>query len=182
MRARRATAHSENRNQVMPYGIRLHVSTCFNCRESRTGEVRGVCVTRKVLCESWVAESRDDAIVRALSTSHGRSGGRSHEEISDAVRGLVTKDQFVGGHLASDRGETRGNQNVGDAKGTEPPSRSAGRAANPCAPEHSHSSAAVLLRRLEHGEVVFWGGCDPSIWKCLPGPACLLGLDWLRIA
>lgn len=32
----------------------------------------------------------------------------------------------------------------------------------------SHSLAAVLLGRLEHGEVVFWDGCDPSIWKSLP--------------
>lgn len=100
------------------------------------GEVRGVCVTRKVLCESWVAESLDDAIVRALSTSQGRSGGGSHEEVCGTVRDLVTnnaEDRSVGGHFPSDRCETRGNPNVGDAKGTEPPSRSAGRAANPCA-------------------------------------------------
>lgn len=43
----------------------------------------------------------------------------------------------------------------------------------------SHSSAAVLLGRLEHGEVVFWDGCDPPIWNCLPVPAFY---TWLGLA
>lgn len=46
------------------------------------GDGEGACVTRKVLCESWVAESWDDAIVCALSASQIRSGFGSHGEVS----------------------------------------------------------------------------------------------------
>lgn len=79
MRAARATAHNEYRNQVMPYTSRLRVSA-FSSIHHEDEEGGGGCVTRKVFSESWVAESLDDAIVRALQTSQGRSGRGSHEE------------------------------------------------------------------------------------------------------
>lgn len=71
--------------------------------------------TKKVLCESWVAESLDDAIVRALSTSH-RAGQGARISCTKilcvaGVRDLVRKkwkDRFVGGQLPPDRGVTRG--------------------------------------------------------------------------
>lgn len=88
MRAARATAHNEYRNQVMPYISRLRVSMFSSTyHEGEEGGGEGVCVTRKVFSESWVAESLDDAIVRALQTSQGRSGRGSHEEC--VTRGVV---------------------------------------------------------------------------------------------
>lgn len=109
MRAARAMAHNENRNQVMPYISRLRVSTSSSTHHEGAKGGEGVCVTRKVLCESWVAESLDDSIVRALPTSQGRSGRRSHEEcvtqmcVRDELVKDRTKDRLVGGHIPSDR-------------------------------------------------------------------------------
>lgn len=67
---------------------------------------------------------------------------------------------LLGAALPSDRGETRGKtKNVGAAQRTAPPSRSAGQGGLILVLlSLSHSSAAVLLGRLEHSEVASWTG------------------------
>lgn len=125
--------------------------------------------TRKVLCESWVAESLDDAIVRALSTSH-RAGPGARISCTEilcvaGVRDLVRKKvegSICWGPIAARSGRnTWETKNVGAAKGrTEPPSRSAGMAANPCA-------LAALAA------LAFVGGCIAGATRAWRG--CILG-------